>query len=266
MRKVLSTTIAVAALGCILLTSWSNNRRIGELEDKLKVIQTQQTTTNLNLNRAGEFNVKVENPKVGVDKKNPMRDVLERLNRTRVSLDESSDINYGRPNDYLSTKGGFKFDLDDTTVEMKYPNAPPMGLFANFTGKKYFFEVSKFEKWVMEKLVIMYYDKDNTPNAFAHVSDAYHSGNISGLHISDVVNNTRVIIRRYENGRIEIDSNGPKVDEDVAKGLLESYQKEYSWFRKFGAIDKRINDYNPKFKIVSKGSMLPKEQSQKLIK
>lgn len=252
--------LAAVFIGYNFISNQSMKTKIGQLEGQLEIVQAQQAVSNRSLNPASNLNIKLEDSnQKKIDEKKSLSDMINRF-------EEQDTMSYGKPNDYLTTKGGFRFELEDTKAEMKFTNAPPIRLFANFTGKEYSFEIEKRGKHVMESLRIAYYNMGTFPSVSVSIEDAYHTGIVNKIYIFDKENNTRIIFTRSNKGKIECDSNGPEINDESAKSIFDYYQVEYTAFRKFTGIDKKIADYKPKLEINSKNTMSLQEEKQVQIK
>jgi len=77
----------------------------------------------------------------------------------------------------------------------KYPDAPPIGLFYNYYGTEYKFEVKKMVK-PLEQLTILYSNGKSMFDSYVILEDLNHDNILDYILISDKVNNTSLSIKK----------------------------------------------------------------------
>ena len=126
----------------------------------------------------------------------------------------------------------------------KYPDAPPIGLFYNYYGTEYKFEVKKMVK-PLEQLTILYSNGKSMFDSYVILEDLNHDNILDYILISDKVNNTSLSIKKNYDGVMVYDS----ITEENARKLLVIYNAIYNDFKKQNSIDGLIMAYQPKLEV-----------------
>jgi len=147
--------------------------------------------------------------------------------------------------EYLKSKIGFKFEIENLEKEVVNPKYP---MFTADTGQRYCFSISESIRGISSRLNILNYNYSIFfSDSSVWIWDDNYDNRPDSISLNDRKNNTELEIVRESSGKLRFDES--KIDADSAKKFFEKYCKKWDDFRGSVEIEKRIEKYHWKLNI-----------------